>query len=247
MQMPIAVMVDLDYVRRADPAMRRSGYRRRVSQPVGDRRLAAGRARARRGGRRPRGDVRPHGGAGRPAPRGRDRRRRRSWSRWPRRSCCPAWRWPPRARAGRAAAATTRSSTRSTTCSPAPHSTASWPARRACSPAFLRGDRRAGAAIDACLRRHGLPRTPRDLGLTTRPVRRGGACTRRARGRTATRSSSTCARRGRRVRRACSTQFLRGRTIAELRAVDAAGVDLRRATAASTGPAGSTSAASRRT
>ena len=48
-QMPIAVVVDLDYVRRSEPAMRRSGHRRRDQQPVGDRRLAAGRARARRG------------------------------------------------------------------------------------------------------------------------------------------------------------------------------------------------------
>jgi glycerol-1-phosphate dehydrogenase [NAD(P)+] len=31
---------------------------------------------------------------------------------------------------------------------------------------FLRGDDVAVAAIDACLRRHGLPRTPADLGLT---------------------------------------------------------------------------------
>ena len=44
----------------SEPAMRRSGIGDVVSQPVGDRRLAAGRARARRAGRRPRGDVRPH-------------------------------------------------------------------------------------------------------------------------------------------------------------------------------------------
>jgi glycerol-1-phosphate dehydrogenase [NAD(P)+] len=31
---------------------------------------------------------------------------------------------------------------------------------------FLRGDERLASGIDACLRRHGLPRTPADLGLT---------------------------------------------------------------------------------
>src|SRR3712207_1406934 len=32
--------------------------------------------------------------------------------------------------------------------------------------AHLRGDPAATATVDACLTRHGLPRTPRDLGLT---------------------------------------------------------------------------------
>src|SRR5204862_4638262 len=38
----------------------------------------------------------------------------------------------------------------------------------ACSlfTSFLRGDARLAREIDACLRRHGLPRTPGDLGLT---------------------------------------------------------------------------------
>ena len=48
-QMPIAVMVDLDYVRRSDAGDAPRRRRRRGLQPVGDRRLAAGRARARRG------------------------------------------------------------------------------------------------------------------------------------------------------------------------------------------------------
>ena len=60
----------------ASPAMRRSGIGDAISQPVGDRRLAAGRARARRGRRRRRGHVRAHGRDGDPAPRGRHRRRR---------------------------------------------------------------------------------------------------------------------------------------------------------------------------
>ena len=75
-QMPIAVVVDLDYVRRSEPGDAPRGHRRRDLQPVGDRRLAAGRARARRGGRRRRGDVRAHRRDLDRAPRGRDRRRR---------------------------------------------------------------------------------------------------------------------------------------------------------------------------
>ena len=51
-QMPIALVVDLDYVRRSEPGDAPLGHRRRDLQPVGDRRLAAGRARARRAGRR---------------------------------------------------------------------------------------------------------------------------------------------------------------------------------------------------
>src|SRR3712207_3173430 len=31
---------------------------------------------------------------------------------------------------------------------------------------FLRGDEALAADLDGCLRRHGLPRTPRDLGLS---------------------------------------------------------------------------------
>ena len=69
--------------------------------------------------------------------------------------------------------------------------TASWPASAACSRRCLRGDDELARDIDACLRRHGLPRTPADLGLDRRAVRRGGRRTRRRRGRTATRSSST--------------------------------------------------------
>ena len=60
-QMPIALVVDLDYVRRSEPAMRRSGIGDVDLEPVGDRRLAARRARARRARRRPRGHVRAHG------------------------------------------------------------------------------------------------------------------------------------------------------------------------------------------
>ena len=57
-QMPIALVVDLDYVRRSEPRDAALRHRRRDLQPLRDRRLAARRARARRAGRRPRGDVR---------------------------------------------------------------------------------------------------------------------------------------------------------------------------------------------
>ena len=40
---------------------------------------------------------------------------------------------------------------------------------------FLRGDEARAAQVDACLRRHRLPRVPRDLGLTAGAVHRGRA------------------------------------------------------------------------
>ena len=51
-QMPIAVVVDLDYVRAQRPGDAALRHRRRRLQPRRDRRLVAGRARARRAGRR---------------------------------------------------------------------------------------------------------------------------------------------------------------------------------------------------
>ena len=115
-------------------------HRRRRQQPVGDRRLAARARRARRAGRRPR----------RAPSRGRRPRRcctaptastRTSSSPpSPRRWCCRAWRWRPPGRAGRPAAPTTRSCTRSTSCSPAPPTTASWPVSGALYSSFLRGN-----------------------------------------------------------------------------------------------------------
>ena len=97
-------------------------------------------------------------------------------------------------------------------------------------------------AIDACLRRHGLPRTPADLGLTAEQFAAGRRRTRRRRGRTATRSSSTSTSTRREVRRRASARSPRP-SIAELRAVDAAARRSSSATAASTGRAGSTSGA----
>ena len=70
---------------------------------------------------------------------------------------------------------TTRSCTPSTRSSPAPPTTASWPASGALFCYFLRGRRRARPRRSTrCLRRHELPRLPADLGLTRRAVRRGG-------------------------------------------------------------------------
>ena len=80
----------------------------------------------------------------------------------------------PRAPRARARAPTTRSSTRSTTCIPAPRTTASSRASAACSHPGCAGDDKMARDIDACLTRHGLPRTPADLGLDARAVRRGG-------------------------------------------------------------------------
>ena len=73
-QMPIALVVDLDYVRRSEPEMRRSGIGDVISNLSRDRRLAAGGARARRARGRGGGDVRADGRDLDPAPR---RRRRR--------------------------------------------------------------------------------------------------------------------------------------------------------------------------
>ena len=75
-QMPIAVVIDLDYVRRSGGDIERPGDRRRRQQPVRDRRLAAGRATAwERGRGRRGGHIRAHHGRdGRPAPHRRHRR-----------------------------------------------------------------------------------------------------------------------------------------------------------------------------
>ena len=103
----------------------------------------------------------------------------------------------------RAAAATTRSCTRSTTSSPARRATASWPARATLFTSYLRGDAAMAAAVDACLH------APRAAAAAGRPradrgaVRRGGRCTRRARGPTASRSSSTSALDAQGGERAC--------------------------------------------
>ena len=190
-QMPLALVVDLDYVRRSDPAMRRSGIGDAISNlaAIADWRLAG--RRARRAGGRARGDVRADRGEGDPAPHGRDRRRG-----LPRRARRGARALRHRDGDGRleparAAAATTRSCTRSTTSSPARRATASWPAPRRCSPPFLRGDDEDGRG------RRRLPDAPRPAAPARRPradrgaVRAGGASTRRARGRTGTRSWST--------------------------------------------------------
>ena len=190
-QMPIAVVVDLDYVRASDAGDAALRHRRRRLQPVA---IADWWLAARERGEPvdgAGGDVRPHRRDGDPAPRGRDRRRR----------------LPDRARRG-ARALRPRDGR-----PPAP--------RRPCSggdheilhaidhlfpgtahhgelagvgslfTSWLRGDAKMARDIDACLTRHGLPRTPADLGLDRRPVRQRRSSTRRRRGRTATRSSST--------------------------------------------------------
>ena len=147
--------------------------RRRDQQPVGDRGLAAGGAGARRGGRRRGRDVRAHRRHVDRAPRGRDRRRR-----VPDRAGRVARPVGPGDGHGgvepaRAAAATTRSCTRSTTCSPAPRATASW---RAPQPVHLVPARRRRAGA----RHRQLPDPPRAAAHARRSravrgaVRRGG-------------------------------------------------------------------------
>ena len=123
------------------------GDRRRDQQPVGDRRLAAGRARARRGGRRRGRDVRAHRCDVDRAPRGRDRRRR-----VPDRARRGARALRPGDGHGRVEPAVQRRrprdpARRSITSSRAPPTTASWPARPASSPPSCRGTRasRAGS------------------------------------------------------------------------------------------------------
>ena len=82
---------------------------------------------------------------------------------------------------------------------------------------WLRGADNMARDIDACLTRHSLPRTPRDLGLVRRPVRRGRPRRALDRARTATRSSSTSTSpKGRWGSVSARTQTP---TIAELRAV----------------------------
>ena len=149
--MPIAVVVDLDYVRRSEPAMRRSGIGDAISNlsAIADWRLAE----------RERGEavdgvavtfariaatsiVHREDGIDDDAflialaealvlsgPGDGD----------------------GRVAAARAAAATTRSCTRSTTCSRAPPTTASWPAPRACSRRSCASDEGLARGIDACL------------------------------------------------------------------------------------------------
>ena len=81
---------------------------------------------------------------------------------------------------------------------------------------FLRGDEVAVAAIDGCLRRHGLPRTPARPRADGRAVHRGRRARARARGRTASRSSSTSTSTPRRPARASAPTSMP--SIAELRA-----------------------------
>ena len=87
--MPLAVVVDLDYVRSAPRAAGPVRHRRRGEQPVGHRGLAARAARARRAGRRSRDRLRAHGRGGGAAPHRLRRQRRLPRRRSPRRWSCP--------------------------------------------------------------------------------------------------------------------------------------------------------------
>jgi glycerol-1-phosphate dehydrogenase [NAD(P)+] len=151
-------------VRTAPPGPGRD--RGRGEQPVRHRGLGTGRGRPRRARRRAGGhhgqDRRP-GGA---APAGHDRRRR-----VPHR----AGRVPGAVRdghdRGRVQPAGQRRLPRdpvrrSTSSTPAPATTASWPASGALFCTYLRGEGRLLGLTSACLARHGLPRTPADLGLS---------------------------------------------------------------------------------
>ena len=170
--LPMAVVVDLDYVRTSPPRMVRSGVGDVVSNltAIADWRLAA----------RERGE--PVDGLAvtfaRTAAEAVLHRTdgiesTTSSPRWPRRSCSPAWRWRPPAPAGRAAAPTTRSCTRSTSSSRAPPTTASWPASAPCSRRSCAANEQLAAQIDACLRRHDLPARPGRPRAHGRAVRRG--------------------------------------------------------------------------
>ena len=141
------------------------GDRRRDQQPVGDRRLAAGRARARRGGRRRGRHLRARRGDLARAPRGRDRRRR----------------VPDRARRGARALGPgdghrrveppvqrrrPRDPARDRLLFPGTANHGELAGAASLFTSFLREDEGLAQGIDTCLRRHGLPRTPGDLGLT---------------------------------------------------------------------------------
>ena len=224
-QMPIAVVVDLDYVRRVGAARcGRSGIGDVVSNlsAIADWQLAA----------RERGE--PVDGLAVTFARTAARRcctaptastTTTSSPRWPRRWCSRAWRWRPPAPAARAAAATTRSSTPSTSSSPgtARHGELAGAARLFC--AFLRGDAAMAADIDACLRRHGLPRTPGRLGLTAEQFAEAVVLRAARPGRTATRSSSTWVSASRRCASACASSPRP--SVAEAARGRAARIDLR--------------------
>ena len=225
----------------ADAAL---GDRRRGHQPSRDRRLAARRARARRAGRRAGGHVR----AARPRSRSCTARTgsttRTSSSRSPRRSCSPGWRWPPPAS--------------SRPCSGGDHEILH--AVDQLFPGSARHGELAGAARcspPSCAatttgrRGRRLPAPPRAAAAARRPrpdrgaVRRGGARPRPAPGPTATRSSSTSSSTSTEVseRVRAFARRLRSLSCGRRRSRRRSS----RATAASTGPGGSTCAASRPT
>ena len=80
-----------------------------------------------------------------------------------------------RVQPARAAAATTRSCTPSTSCSPARAITASWPESARCSALTCAETTTWAALMSACLARHGLPRTPGRPRAQSRRVHPGGA------------------------------------------------------------------------
>ena len=148
---------------RSEPADAALRDRRRDLQPRRDRRLAARRARARRAGRRPRGDVRPHRRHRDPAPHGRDRRRRLPDRAGRGARALRAGDGDRRARAARAAAATTRSSTRSTTSIPGTARHGELAGVGSLFTSCLRGDAKMAA------RRRRLPDAPRAAAPARRP------------------------------------------------------------------------------
>ena len=159
--MPLAMVVDLDFVRDAPRVAGPLRHRRRGEQPLRVDGLAARQPRARRADRRP-------GAARSPAPRRRrcsaprrDRGRRfltvLAEAPRPFRACrCRSPGLPVRR-----AAATTRSCTPSTSFSPAPPTTASSPASARPSVSSCARTRGGSTQIVDCLRGHGLPVTAR--------------------------------------------------------------------------------------
>src|SRR5438067_11813863 len=131
-QMPVAVLVDLDYVRTSPVEMRRSGVGDAVSNlsAVADWKLAE----------RERGEpvdglavALAHTGAEAVLHSEARWTTTTSWWCWARRSFSQVSRWPPRAAVARAAAPTTRSCTPSPPPSRTPDCTASWRAWARCS------------------------------------------------------------------------------------------------------------------
>ena len=177
---------------------------------------------------------------------GRDRRRRLPRSRSPRRSCSPASRWPPPGSSRPVQRRRPRDPARDRPPLPG-HGAPRRAGRRvrAVHVATCAATRTWPRAVDACLRRHGLPRLPADLGLTEAQFAEAVAHAPGTRPDRYTILEHLGARRRAEVQRACPRvrRRLRSLSCARRRSPPRSSP----ATAASTGRGGSTCAGSRRT